>query len=193
MKVLVIEIMQTVLDIIHQTVTGLERDDPTRLRLVELRPRAEEFADVSLSCTISHNDPDDWDKWNDEEAAAPGSAYVYYSGKRHLETGLNQPMNLRFTVDFVLFFQDLGLTSEKAIKAAEIIMARIHHAILWEGQHRGRFGPLHRGDDFGHKVVNATRAVKRMRMLPQGSDEETFFKGKMWLQFETLYEPKESI
>jgi len=191
MKVLVIETMKTILDVIHQTYTGLERDDPTRLRLVELRPRDEGFADAALSCVVSHNDPDNWDKWNDEEAAAPGSDYAYYSGKRHLETGLNQPLNIRFTVEFTLFFQDIGVASDKAVTAAETILARIHYAFLVEGQiQKGKFGPLYHGDDFGHKIVNATRCVKRMRMLPQGSDEETFFKGKMWLQFETLYEPK---
>lgn len=189
--ILVIELMQAVLDVINQTVTGLERDNPERLRLVEIRPRAEEFADLSLSCSVSHNDPAAPEQWNDEEQAAPGSDYNYFSGVRHLELGNNQPLNVRFTVDFTLFFQDLGLSSDRAIKAAEHIMARIHHRFLIEGQQRGRFKPMFHGDKFGHKLINANRCVKRMRMLPRGSDEETFLKGKMWLQFETLFEPVE--
>jgi len=191
MSLLILDLMQTVLDIIHLTVTGLERDDPTRLRLVEMRPRDEGFADALLSCSISHNDPDNIEEWNDEEAVWPGNDYN--NTRRYLEIGgLNQYFNLRFTVDFVLFFQELGLTSDAATRAAEMIMARIHHQMLIEGQKRkGRFAPFFRADDFGQMLVNATRSVKRMRMLPQGSDEETFFKGKMWLQFETIYEPVE--
>ena len=189
--ILVIELMQAILDIINMTMTGLKRDDPTRLRLVEMRPRAEEFADLLLSCSVTHNDISSTEQWNDEEQAAPGSDYNYFSGVRHLELGNNQPLNIRFTVDFTLFFSELGLNSDKAIRAAEEIVARIHHRFLIEGQQRGRFGQLYTGHRYGHKLVNANRCVKRMRMLPRGSDEETFLKGKMWLQFETLYEPVE--
>ena len=190
-KPLAVMIMETLLKVVQITVDDLADDDPSRLRLVELKPRAEEFADLGLSCSISHNDSDDQEQWNDEEAAAPGSQYAYYSGKRHLELGLNQPWNMRFTIDFQLFYQELGIDTIEALAAAELMIARIHHAFALLGESRNNiFGPLYKGDYTGNKLIDATRSVKRSRVITQGSDEETFLKAKMWLQFTTLLEPE---
>lgn len=188
MKILPLEIMQTVLVIVQGLMADKSDADPTRLRLIELRPKAEEFADLILSCSISHNDPENPSDWNDEEIP-PLMGDNYQTGRTYLELGLNQPWNLRFTIEFVLFYQDLGVSSKVAIKSAEQIIAEIGLALYQAGISReGAFRPLFGSDSYGMRLTSASRCVKRVRILPQGSDEETFFKCKMWLQFEALRE-----
>ena len=180
--------METVLQVINGLMDNKDDSDPTRLRLVELRPKAEEFADLILSCSISHNDPDNPNDWNDEEIP-PLMGDNYQPGRLFLELGQNQAWNLRFTVDFTLFYQDLGVSSKVAIQSSEAMLAEISHALFMAGITReGAFRPLFGADQYGLRVINASRCVKRIRILPQGSDEETFFKAKLWLQFEALRE-----
>lgn len=189
MSVLALQIMETVLSVINDLMKDKEDSDPTRLRLVELRPKAEEFADLILSCSISHNDPENPGDWNDEELP-PLMGDNYQPGRVFLELGQNQAWNLRFTIDFTLFYQDLGVSSKVAVTSTETMIAEIGHALFVAGSiPRGRFRPLFGADDYGMRLTNASRCVKRVRILPQGSDEETFFKAKMWLQFEALREP----
>jgi hypothetical protein len=189
---LAVQIIRVLLDIIHETHTGLEREDRSRLELIEIRPRSEEFADVPLSCSISPNDPADPIFWVDEEPVPPGQKYNTYPVAAAQEMGLGQYFNLRYTIDFTLFFQDLNVSRDEALIASQKILSRIHRAIIEEGAKRGgKLAALRRGDEFGHKLVRATNAVKRRLMLPRGAKEETFYKGKLWLQFETYFEPDE--
>ncbi len=186
-------LIQILLNIIHQESTGLDRDDPTRLRLIEVQPRSEEFADLILSCSISPNDPDNPDDWLDEEIVSPGNKYNIQGSKSYLEIGgSGQFFNLRFTASFTLFFQDLGIDPDVALESSRLIMARIHRAVLREGSsRRGAFSSAYRTDDFGVRLTNASRAVKKRVMLPRGSSDEAFYKGKMYFQFEVLLDPEE--
>ncbi|MCP4709971.1 MAG: hypothetical protein GY869_15210 [Planctomycetes bacterium] len=191
-----VELMYAILDIINQTLTGLERDDPTLLRLVEIRPRSEEFADVVLSCSVSPNDPDDPGGWLNEEAAWPGNVYNPDASRSPIEMTSGQWVNFRYTVDFTLFYQDFEtpLSPEEAMVASQTILTRIHSAIIVDGEAqagKSRFAELHRGDPWGNKLVWANKAVKKSNMLPRGSAEEAFYKGKMWLQFGVYMEPEE--
>jgi hypothetical protein len=189
MNNLSINLMQTVVDIIGAQQKGLAKNDPTRLRLVEIGPRSEEFADAALSCFICPNDPDNPDGWADEEITAPGREYNAYSDKSMLEMGGGHYFNLRFTVFFTLFYNDLGVTRQKAFESSRIMLDRIGRAIFEAGlEPEGVFGKLRRGDDYGCHLVRAMNAVKKRRLIPSGSEGETFYKGKMWLQFEVYME-----
>jgi len=85
MNNLSINLMQTLVEIIQEQQKGLAKKDPTRLRLIEIGPKSEDFADSGLSCYIVPNDPDDPDGWCDEEITAPGRQYNAYSDKSMLE------------------------------------------------------------------------------------------------------------
>jgi len=189
MNNLSISLMQTLVDIINQQQKGLDKNDPTRLRLVEIAPRSEEFADSALSCYICPNDPDDPDGWTDEEITAPGRAYNAYPSESMLELGGGHYLNLRFTIFFTLFYNDLGVTRKKAFAASRVMLDRIQRAIFEAGlEPGGVFGKLRRADDYGCHLVRAMNAVKKRRLIPAGSEDESFYRGKMWLQFEVYME-----
>lgn len=189
MNNLSINLMQTVVDIINEQQKGLKKTDPTRLRLVEIGPKSEEFADSGLSCYVVPNDPDDPDGWCDEEITAPGRQYNAYSEKTMLELGGGHYFNLRFTIFFTLFYNDLGISRQKAFEASRIMLDRIQRAIFEAGLvPNGPFGKLQRSDDHGCHLVRSMNAVKKRRLIPSGSEDETFYRGKMWLQFEAYME-----
>ncbi len=191
MRLMPLMLMEAILDIIHNSYTGqpAQPADLAQLELIEIRPRSEGFADVPLSCSVSPGDPADSDGWVDEEMQSPGSKFNAYGGRQMIETGLGQPFNLRFTVDFTLFFQEIGLTRKQSLVVSQTIISRIHKDIILAGSTRnGRLANIRR-DDFGTSMMRSQNAVKRRRMLPRGSEEETFYKGKMWLQFEVYMEP----
>lgn len=189
MNNLSINLMQAVVDIINEQQKNLPKKDPTQLRLVEIAPRSEEFADSGLSCYICPNDPDDPDGWADEEVTAPGRAYNAYSDRSMLELSGGHYFNLRFTIFFTLFYNDLGITRQKAFEASRVMLDRIQRAIFEAGlKPDGPFARLFRGDDYGCHLIRAMNAVKKRRLIPAGSDAETFYKGKMWLQFEVYME-----
>lgn len=189
MNNLSINLMQTVVDLINASQKGLKKTDPTRLRLVEIAPRSEDFADMALSCYVCPNDPEDPDGWPDEEITEPGKRYNAYSDKSMLELGGGHYFNLRFTIFFTLFYNDLGVSRKTAFEASRQILDRIQRAIFEAGlEPGGAFGKLQRADDYGCHLVRAMNAVKKRRLIPAGSDAETFYKGKMWLQFEAYME-----
>jgi hypothetical protein len=184
-----INLMQTVVDIINEQQKELSKKDPTRLRLVEIGPKSEDFADSGLSCYICPNDPDDPDGWADEEITAPGRAYNAYSDKSMLELSGGHYFNLRFTIFFTLFYNDLGISRKKAFESSRVMLDRIQRAIFEAGlKPNGPFGKLQRGDDSGFHLIRAMNAVKKRRLIPSGSEDETFYRGKMWLQFEAYME-----
>lgn len=190
-NLLSINLMYVILDIVNQTYTGLPLEDDSRLDLVEIRPRSEEFADVPLSVSISPNDPADSTGWMHTEITSPGAEYNKYEGTKFVELGLGQPWNYRYTVDFTFFFQERGFSREKALEVAMLILARIHQAVILEGENgRGKIAQLRRGDDLGFHLVRGSNAVKRYYVVPRGSRDETLYRGKMWLQFEAYLEPQ---
>jgi hypothetical protein len=181
--------MYTVLDIIHETYTGLPREDSSRLDLVEIRPKSEEFADVPLSASVSPNDPADEDGWRDAEIASPGAQYNQYDSAKYIEMGLGQYFNLRYTVDFTFFFKQRGANRDQSLVTSQLILRRIHAAIVRESDVRkGKLAKLRQKDDLGFHLVRGSNAVKATRMLPRGSRDETLYRGKMWLQFEAFLE-----
>lgn len=188
--------MRIILDIVHEDFTGDPREDRNKLELVEIRPRTGSFSRVSLSASISPNDPAKPDEWHDEEASrSSGSGdYNEYNFTDYKETGLGQFMNLRFTVDFNMNFTKFDFTEgrEKRAEALEIaktIFARIHYNLLLAGEHLGgKFTPLYQADDFGFRMIRSGNCIKRRVLRPGGSDRQPIFKGKMWLQFETYLE-----
>ena len=189
--ILRVELMRAVLDIINETYVDLPRDDRTRLSLVQIRPRSGEFSKVALSCSVAPNDPSNPENWYDEEIASPGKQYNLYQGARYLEMGLNQYYNLRFTVDFNFFFMRQGISKEESLESAEIVFARIHQALLLAGEDQaGRFSSLYHSDSFGMKLARggAARCLKRKELRPGGSVKKPLYKGRMWLQFESLLE-----
>lgn len=192
MNDLSIRIMQALVQIIQDQQANLEPNDPSRLRLVEIGPKSEDFADLALTCLICPNDPDDPDGWCDEEITEPGRNFNAYSDKRLVELSGGQNYNLRFTIFFTLFYNELGIDRQTAFEASRTMFSRIHRAIfeagLYHGDGRGYFGPLRRSDDYGCHLVRAMNAVKRRRLTPAGSSEESFYRGKMWLQFEAYME-----
>jgi hypothetical protein len=184
-----INLMQAVVDIINEQQQGLAKSDPTRLRLVEIAPRSESFADAALSCYVCPNDPDDPDGWVDEEITEPGRKYNAYSDQSMLELSGGHYFNLRFTIFFTLFYNDLGISRKKAFEASRVMFDRIQRAIFEAGlKPGGQFAQLFRGDDYGCHLVRAMNAVKKRRLIPAGAEEDTFYKGKMWLQFEAYME-----
>jgi hypothetical protein len=189
MNDLSINLMQTIVDIINEQQKGLPKNDPSRLRLVEIAPRSENFADAALSCYVCPNDPDDPDGWADEEITEPGKKYNAYSDKSMLEMSGGHYFNLRFTIFFTLFYNELGISRKKAFEASRVMLDRIQRAIFDAGlKPDGAFGKLRRGDEYGCHLVRAMNAVKKRRLIPAGSEEESFYKGKMWLQFEVYME-----
>lgn len=189
MNNLSINLMRTVVEIINKQQANLPKSDPTRLRLVEIGPRSEDFADSGLSCYICPNDPDDPDGWADEEITAPGRQYNAYSDKSMLELGGGHYFNLRFTIFFTLFYNDLGVSRKTAFESSRVMLDRIQRAIFEAGlQPNGPFGKFQRGDDTKVHLVRSMNAVKKRRLIPSGSADETFYKGKMWLQFEAYME-----
>lgn len=189
MNDLSIKLMQAVVDIINEQQAGLPKNDPTRLRLVEIGPKSEEFADSGLSCYVCPNDPDDPDGWTDDEITEPGRNYNAHSNKTMLELSGGHYINLRFTIFFTLFYNDLGVSRQVAFESSRVMFDRIHRAIFEAGlKPDGVFRPLYRSDDFGCHLVRAMNAVKKRRLIPAGSDQETFYRGKMWLQFEVYME-----
>ena len=107
-----------------------------------------------------------------------------------METGLDQYYNLRFTIDFTMFLLDIGVKGDEAYEITETILERLHFAILNEGSRRGgAFSKLFTTDEFGHKLINANRAVKKRHARPGGSAKKTLYKARMWLQFEAYIEP----
>jgi hypothetical protein len=97
--------------------------------------------------------------------------------------------NLRFTIFFTLFYNELGISRNKSFEASRMMLDRIQRAIFDAGLNPdGAFGKLRRGDDYGCHLVRAMNAVKKRRLIPAGSEEESFYKGKMWLQFEVYME-----
>jgi hypothetical protein len=185
-------IIEALLQIIRATHPGTLNepvDEHSQLDLVEIRPKSEGFADVPLSCSISPNDPADSEGWVDEENIAQSSfRYNPWSGSAFKEMGSGQFFNIRFIVDFTLFFQEMGLSRDEAMQAANLILARIHRAIQLAGSER-KGALIGLRDSFGTHLINPNNAVKKRRMLPRGSDEETFYKGKLWLQFDVWMEP----
>lgn len=188
-NVLSTNIIYALLDIIHETHAGLPRDDKSRLELVEIRPRSGTFSKVKLSCSIAPNDPADPSYWLDEEASWPGDAYNAYPTRDFIEMGLNQRFNMRFSIDFTMFFMNARVGRDEALRTAQLIFARLHQAILAAGERRGgKFGPLYRADDYGFSLVRGNNAVKKRQLRPGGSDKKPLYKGRMWLQFECLIE-----
>ncbi|MBE7473127.1 MAG: hypothetical protein HS114_28690 [Anaerolineales bacterium] len=189
MNNLSINLMQTVVEIINEQQKGLKKNDPTRLRLVEIGPKSEDFADSGLSCYICPNDPDDPDGWADEEITEPGRQFNTTSNKSMLELGGGHYFNLRFTIFFTLFYNELGINRKVAFESSRIMLDRIQRAIFEAGLvPNGPFGKLQRADDFGCHLVRSMNAVKKRRLTPAGSEGETFYRGKMWLQFEAYME-----
>ena len=185
-KELSIMIMDATLKLIIAEMEELEQGDPTKLNLVELRPRSEDFADRLLSLSMSTNDPDDPGGWEDVEITKWPPKQDPYSqdyGKNFGEMGGGQGFSLRFTLGMRLFYNEMGTTREEAVASARIIIARIKTAIL-------RDNHIFRGlrDDFGAQVTVWHKAVKRTEALPAGSAEETFVNAKMYLQFEVYQE-----
>lgn len=169
--------------------TGLKLTDPTRLNLIEIGPRSEEFADAGLSCFICPNDPEDPDGWADEEITEPGKKYNTTASTTMIESGGGQFFNLRFTIIFVLFYNELGISRQEAFVASRVMLDRIQRAIFDAGLSEGEtFGKLFRGDKSKFHLFHASRAVKKRRLTPSGSETETFYRGKMWLQFEAYME-----
>jgi hypothetical protein len=183
-------LMRTIVEIIESQQAGLPKKDPTRLRLVEIAPRSEEFADSGLSCYICPNDPDNPDGWTDEEITEPGKKYNATSSATMIESGGGQFYNLRFTIFFTLFFNDLGgINRQKAFESSRTILDRIHRAIFEAGLvSGGPFGQLRHKDDYKCHLHSFANAVKKRRLIPAGSDTDTFYRGKMWLQFEVYME-----
>lgn len=189
MNILHVNLMHAVLNIINETYTGLPAEDPSRLELVEIRPRSGDFSKVTLSCSIAPNDPADPTNWIDEELAWPGN--LFNNGVRQIEMGGGQYFNKRYTVDFNFFFMREGIGREQSIEIAELIFARIHSALVAAGRNQGgEFETLFIQDDLGFSLARtgAARSVKRMQLRPGGSSKKTLYKGKMWLQFETYIE-----
>lgn len=180
-------IMQATLDLIRQVQQNLEQDDPTRLRLIEPRPRSEEFADVYLSCSISSNDPDDPGAWVSEQIlrwpTQQGLNSPEDSGRNFNELGGGVGYNLRFVLDFQFFYNELGTPRDVALQAASIILTRIQAAIV-----RDRSVYRKIKDDFGNRMVRWDKAVVKRELRPAGSNEETFLKGKLWLEFQIYQE-----
>jgi hypothetical protein len=183
-------LMRTLVEIINQQQAGLEKKDPTRLRLIEIAPRSEEFADSGLSCYICPNDPDEPDGWTDEEITEPGKKYNTTSAANVIESGGGQFYNLRFTIFFTLFYNDLGgVDRQKAFESSRIMLDRVHRAIFEAGLVTGGpFGQLQHKDDSKFHLHSFNNAVKKRRLIPAGSDTEPFYRGKMWLQFEVYME-----
>ena len=192
---IIVTIMGVLVALIESTVTDLPPEDISKLRLIEIRPKSEEFADMKLSCSIQHTGLMA-DNWDDVEIASPGRAYNLYSGSPYIDNGGNQFFNLRFTVDFTLFFQELRsqVDRDQATISTELMLARIHHRIQNEGWAggKGMFAPCYQYDSFKSRIINANRAVKKKHISPRGSKHETFYKAKMYLQFEAEYEVDES-
>jgi len=183
------EIMRVLLDLVHESYADLPRDDRSRLELVEIRPKSGKFSRVKLSCSISPNDPADPDSWLDEEITSPGKEYNAYSATQFIEMGLGQYYNFRYTIDFTFFFMNAKMSREESLEVAQLILVRIHQAVLQAGERvGGAFGVLHKSDDFGFKLVRGGNAVKKRQLRPGGSDKKPLYRGKMWLQFETYIE-----
>ena len=179
-------IMEAVLELIKAEMRELQTDDPARLRLIEFRPRSEDFADVYLSCSITPNDPDDPGDWEDQEITRyPSKQGVYEQdyGRNFNEMGGGQGFDYRFSLSFRLFYNELGIPREEAISSARIIMARIKTAIMRDRVHLAGLR-----DDFGAKLVRWDKGVKVMETTPAGSAEETFVNAKMKLSFEVYQE-----
>ena len=175
-------IMEAVLDLIVNEMKELKPDDPTRLNLVELRPRSEDFAERILSLSMSPNDPDDPGGWEDVEITKWPPKQDPYSqdyGKNFGEMGGGQGFSLRFTLGMRLFYNEMGTSREEAVASSRIIIARIKTAILREREIFVRMR-----DDFGTQLLVWHNAVKRTETLPAGSAEETFIIAEMYLQFE---------
>jgi hypothetical protein len=186
MNLLAINLMYVVMDIIHETYTGLPASDHSKLNLLQLRPRSEAFADVPLSASIAPNDVANSRDWRNEEMTWPGSKYNTNSSKDLVEVGgLGGYYNFRYTVDFTLFFQELGLTPDEGLVAAMSIIMRIIHAIMVESERQGgKLAKLRKADDLGFSLFRSSNAVKAWHMIPRGSDQEVLYRGKAWLQFE---------
>lgn len=186
--------MQRLIRIISNDVAGLDDTDPTKLRLVELRPKSEEFADMILSCSIATNDPDNQGAWEDVEITKypqRQNAWGDNFGRNFNEMGGGQGFERRFTLFFNLYYSELDVTRDEAIVASRIIMSRIQKAIV--SNHNAdpdlRIAGLR--DDFGNLVISTDKAVKTMETIPAGSSEEVSIRGKMHLSFPVYNEPME--
>jgi hypothetical protein len=179
-------IMEGILKLITAEMSELEADDPARLRLVEFRPRSEDFADQLLSCSIAPNDPDDPGGWEDTEITRyPSKQGVYEQdyGRNFNEMGGGQGFDYRFSIGFRLFYNEMDINRETALASARIILARIKTAIMHDRIHLAGLR-----DDFGSQIVRWDKGVKTMETTPAGSAEETFVNMKMKLSFEVYQE-----
>ena len=186
-------IMARLLRIINHDLTGLDDNDPTKLHLVEIRPRSEEFADMILSCAIATNDPDSPNDWEDREITkypVRQNAWGDDFGRNFNEIGGGQGFERRFTLTFNLYFSEMNTDRDTAIRASRIIMSRIHRAIIANhlvDDPELKIAGLR--DDFGNYVISSDKAVKSMETIPAGSMDEVSIRGKMRLSFMVYNEP----
>jgi len=183
-------IMQAILNIINLEMTGLENNDPTKLRLVEIVPKSENFDKYKLTCTISPNDPSDPGAWKSEEVTKwpkQQSQYVNDYGRNFNEISGGQGYTLAFTVNLDLYYQRMGLTNEQVMEATMIILAKIRTAILNDAWRHKQLTGLK--DDFGGSVVSSDKAVKDFEVTPRGGKSSAFTRAKMRLAIEVYYEP----
>jgi len=187
-------IMQRLLRIINADLTGLDDSDPTKLRLVEIRPRSEEFADMVLSCSIATNDPDSPGGWEDVEITKypqRQNAWGDNFGRNFNEIGGGQGFERRFTLFFNLYYSEMDVSRDDAARASRIIMSRIQKALVSNHAAPAELRIAGLRDDFGNLVISTDKAVKSMETTPAGSSEEVSIRGKMRLSFPTYNEPME--
>ncbi len=180
-------IMKAILDIISLEFGEPVDDDPTSLRLIELPPRDENFDRAKLSCVIYPNDPDNPGTWVSEDTnkwlqrSMPFGAADKYN---IMEGG--QAFIMRFTLKFELLYQRDKLPKETVLNAANVIMSRIHRALLDDHKRNKKLVGL--SDDFGAYVIKSTRAVKKKELHIRGGSKTPFASGKMYLEVEVYYD-----
>lgn len=174
-------IIKEFLELVSSLSVSLQDGDPTKIYLVEQRPRSEAFADLITSCNMGTNDPEEPGGWVHEEITKwppKQDPFAQDYGTNFNEIGGGQGWFLRYTARFRFFYNELGTDRETAVSSSNIILSRIVKAV----QTTDRFIKLK--DDFGTTMVRADKAVKRYEIIPAGSSEEVNIQAKMWLQFE---------
>ncbi len=180
MRELTTMLAEKLLLLVREAVDELPPDDPARLRWIEQGPRSENFADELLSLEVRHNDPSNPGSWRDQEVQYwPNTDLSDRKNAVQEVGGINQGYMRRFTMVLQLFYSELGLGKEVAGPAAAEMMKRIHVKLL-----RASRAQLRLRDDFGEQVI-PTNIVKHSELLGSGSSNESNYRGRFWIEFNT--------
>jgi len=183
-------IMEATEKMLKHVFRDLTEKSPIKPRWIEMRPRNEDFADRALSIWISTNDPENPGSWQNEAILAwprqKGNMRPDYAGRSFNTLGGGQGFYRRFTLGFFLLFTELGIPRQQALVAGNAMMQRIHNGFINPAVSRKFFGVL---SDKYVTIVDYDKAVQKTEATPSGSEEDTIFRGKIYLEFAVYHEP----